>query len=276
MNMKAIFSLICGGALAIPSLQAGTFLSPETPSPPPETSSDSGWWFNVSLNSWITALEGDVGFRGITADAGMSFSDTLDQLDLAYLTHLEFGKGRWGFALDGIYAKLSDRATFERGPISGSLDLEIEQAFVGARVQYKVIDETDYSLELFAGVRWNYIAYDTHIHTALSFDRPLLQRFNRERDRQRRFTEDWFDPIVGARGIVNMTDQCYLLIAGEVGGFGVGSEFTWQAVVGLGYHFNAHVATLVGYRALGIDYEENDFKMDTVSHGPSVSLIFKF
>lgn len=244
--------------------------------PAPAEPAEKNWWFISATNSWVTAIDGEVGWRGMTVSADTSMSEVLDSLDLAYMTHFEFGYKRWSIGLDGVYAKLSDGASYEYGPIHGSMEMELEQAFVTARLQYRLVENEALTLDIFAGARWTYISTEVDVHTSLSFDRPALQRFNRERSRHFDFSEDWFDPIVGLRGVFNLGKACFVQLSGDIGGFGVESDLNWQAFGGIGYRFSPRISSLLGYRALGIDYEKENLKLDIVSHGPTVALMFKF
>ena len=63
------------------------------------------------------------------------------------------------------------------------------------------------------------------------------------------------------------------------GGFGAGSQFTWQAVGLVGYKF--HIGTVAttlfaGYRALSQDFQSSDFEWDMVVHGPLIGINFAF
>lgn len=237
---------------------------------------EGGWWFHSTLNSWVAGIDGDVGIRGLSADVDASIGDVLDNLDFAYMTHLEFGYNRWGIGLDGVYAKLSSDADFDFGPIRGSAAMELEQAFVTARLQYRLVDKEQYSLDLFGGIRWSFMDVDTDIHASFSFDRPALQRFNTSGSRRFDFSEDWVDPIVGFRSIIGLSDSWFLQTAGDIGGFGAASDLTWQAVAAIGYRFTPNVSVMIGYRALGVDYEDDGFKIDTINHGPAAALGIKF
>ena len=42
-------------------------------------------------------------------------------------------------------------------------------------------------------------------------------------------TKDWIDPVVGLRTLFDFTERWTLTLEGSVGGFGVGSDFTWHA-----------------------------------------------
>lgn len=63
---------------------------------------------------------------------------------------------------------------------------------------------------------------------------------------------------------------------GGIGGFGVGSQLTWQAFGGIGYRFNELISAAVGYRGLGMDYTKGYFELNTVTHGPVLGLEFSW
>lgn len=277
--MKNIIAMTFSGAIAVASLPA---FSGTEPPPLQDTAAiqsleeAGGWWFHSTMHSWMAGIDGDVGIRGLSADVDASIGDVLDNLDFAYMTHLEFGYNRWGIGLDGVYAKLSSDADFDFGPVRGNAAMELEQAFVTARVQYRLVETGQHSFDLFGGIRWSFLDVDTDIHAAFSFDRPALQRFNGSGSRRFDFSEDWVDPIVGFRSIIGLSDSWFFQVAGDVGGFGAASDLTWQAVGAIGYRFTPNVSVLLGYRALGVDYEDDGFKIDTVNHGPALALGFKF
>jgi hypothetical protein len=45
---------------------------------------------------------------------------------------------------------------------------------------------------------------------------------------------NWFDPFIGLRGRYNLTKALYLTGEAVIGGFGVGSEISWQMYAALG------------------------------------------
>jgi hypothetical protein len=67
---------------------------------------------------------------------------------------------------------------------------------------------------------------------------------------------------------------------GAIGGFGVGSDFSWQAAGLVGYRFGLfsddNARGLAAYRALCQDYKSgsgsNAFKWDMTLHGPRPAL----
>ena len=73
-------------------------------------------------------------------------------------------------------------------------------------------------------------------------------------------------------------------LSGDVGGFGVGSEFSWQAIGAYRFDFakTSHVtwSGMIGYRALYVDYERGTgvtrYEFDVLQHGPVVGISARF
>jgi hypothetical protein len=73
------------------------------------------------------------------------------------------------------------------------------------------------------------------------------------------------------------------LFAGDVGGFGVGSDFAWSVTGLFGYKWQAGTvewAILAGYKALSQDYTSGSgpqrFRWDTTMHGPVLGFSVRF
>jgi hypothetical protein len=68
------------------------------------------------------------------------------------------------------------------------------------------------------------------------------------------------------------------------GGFGAGSEFTWQAIGGYGFAFGTYngitFAGVIGYRALSVDYAQGEgrqrYEFDMIQHGPILGISARF
>jgi hypothetical protein len=89
-------------------------------------------------------------------------------------------------------------------------------------------------------------------------------------------TDDWWDPFVGLRARYNFNDRFYLTGKGEVGGFGVGSDFTWQTEAALGCQLSKRVFTEIGYRAFGVDYQKDGLTYDVIMHGAQITMGIQF
>jgi len=51
------------------------------------------------------------------------------------------------------------------------------------------------------------------------------------------------------------------------GGFGVGSQLTWQVYIGVGKQFRERYTLLLGYRYMDVDYRNAGFLYDTQMSG---------
>src|SRR5262249_2261027 len=80
-------------------------------------------------------------------------------------------------------------------------------------------------------------------------------------------TENWVDPVLGARFRVNFKKGWFANLKGDVGGFGAGSQLTWQIYSGVGKQFKEKYSVLLGYRYLDVDYVNGGFLFDTHMSG---------
>jgi hypothetical protein len=66
----------------------------------------------------------------------------------------------------------------------------------------------------------------------------------------------------------------------EIGGFGAGSDFTWQIFPSLGIAMGKTASLEFGYRWLDINYESGEgnerFGWDVLTQGPVVGFGFRF
>lgn len=86
--------------------------------------------------------------------------------------------------------------------------------------------------------------------------------------------QTWFEPFIGLRASAALSENWSLSLRGDVGGFGVNhSAFSWQIVPAVEYQWTYQqwqFGALIGYRALGQDYEADGLTWDVVTHGPLV------
>ena len=81
----------------------------------------------------------------------------------------------------------------------------------------------------------------------------------------------WFDPYVGLRARYNFNKTYYTAVRGEIGGFGVGADLMWEVETCVGINLTHCIFTEIGYRALGGNFEEDNFKFDVVTHGAQIT-----
>lgn len=96
--------------------------------------------------------------------------------------------------------------------------------------------------------------------------------------------QDWVDPHIGIRIILDITRGWSMTLGETVGGFVVGSDFVWTAAGLLGYRFGFfgedNAGVLGAYRAMYQDYSsgsgDDKFEWDVTLHGPIPDLSIEF
>lgn len=233
--------------------------SPVAPPPPAE----DGWHFRVAPYGWVSAIDGDVGIGHLSSPVDVSMSDTLDSLDMTYMGLVEASYGKWSFGVDLIYGKLSQDIG-GGGHLFDSFRFEQKQWLITPMVSYRAVETDRYHMDVFAGARFTVIEVE------------LTGRFARGGEETVSRDTDWVDPIIGVRGQADLSDKWFFRYYGDIGGFGVNSDLTWQAFAGIGYKVTDNVNVALGYRGLGVDYSDGPLTLDTVTHGPVIGLEVHF
>jgi hypothetical protein len=87
---------------------------------------------------------------------------------------------------------------------------------------------------------------------------------------------DFIDPVIAVRGVTPLSDRWSLLGYLDVGGFGVGSDLTWQAAVAANYQASDNLYLSVGWRHLFVDYASGGSAFQGAMTGPVVGATFRF
>ncbi len=215
---------------------------------------ESDWDFSLApFYLWAISIDGDLGIRERTVDASIDFGDVWDNLD-AVLT-FRFNtlyRNKFGFMIDYNYLDLGSETETDNVNIEAGFKSQIVN--LGGTYRLKSGINT---WDLLAGARYTHLEADIRLRN-LGADVGGDQ--------------DWVDPIVGVRYLRHINDNWSVRLYGDIGGFGVSSDFTWQAFGLVDFHPWEHVAIVAGYRAIYTDYETgsgaDQFSYDATVHGP--------
>ena len=83
--------------------------------------------------------------------------------------------------------------------------------------------------------------------------------------------ERWLDPYVGIAARYNLSKAWYLTGKADIGGFGIGSEITWQGSCALGCQVTRYIFVEAGYRYLYTDYNHDGFLYDVTQSGAQIT-----
>jgi opacity protein-like surface antigen len=223
--------------------------------------------------AFAAGLYGKTGTQRVLADLNMGFDDILENLQAGFMGTVELRRGRWGFALDGLYFELGDqRANSWQGPAgigsaTGELDVTATMQMYQLSGAYRVGDGVP--IDLIAGARYTQI--DTDLNLAATSGGVLPGG-----TRSLSANQNWWDPVIGVRVAVPFAQRWSVLLYGDVGGFGVGSDLTYQGIAGVNWQFSKHFSAKAGYRYLYQDYAKDGFVWDMAAHGPYLGLGIRF
>ena len=221
------------------------------------------WQHSIAPYLWIPGIKGQVGVNGIVSDVDVSQNDILSSLDFGGFLAFSGQKGKWGYYADIEYLKLSTETDII-SPIIKEIDMSMEQLRIEAVISYQAYETEKTSLQLYGGLQY------TYLNIALDITDNAGGKTSPSG------SESWVDPIIGAKLLHDFNDKWFLSLVGEVGGFGVSSDLTWQAMAGIGYNINECWSIIGGYRHLYIDYENDGFVYDTDTSGPILGGVYKF
>lgn len=262
------------------------------------------WRFRVALYGWAPSVAGSLTARGQTVNVNASFIQMLQKSDslLGYMGYFEADKGRVGFYLDTVWAKLGfgSSTTFSHNPIAG---LQISTSSnTAATYSFAIIEVGGlYEIARWPGSPGSFTALDgllgfrywnSRVDVNFDFDGTVdFTRLSNALGRNVEFSRgfaiarsgslDWIDPVIGLRLRHQFTPSQEIMVRGDVGGFGFQSNFEWQAVGVYSYawQFTGYqLGALIGYRALGVNYTNtgNNNSVDLVLHGPIIGFSVRF
>ena len=259
--LKSLVLLACSASFACPAYAADAISA----APDPEPTVTEGWTFSVTPYFWAAGLSGETSaFDLPVVSIDADFSDILNNLDFAAMAIVDARNGRYSIFGDLIYTKLSADSATPLGLAATTVDLTAKTfaGLVGAG--YSVLEGPAGHLDVVAGIRvWS-------VDTELGFSGPGPLG-------GRSFSDGatWVDGLVGVRGNYSFTPQFYvtgwaLVGAGE-------ADIDWDVAGGVGYRINDRFSATLGYRALGVDYSNDDgFLFDVVQQGPIMGLTIRF
>lgn len=225
---------------------------------------DTGdWVFNLApFYIWGINIDGDLSAGPATAIVDVSFDDLIDSMEGMFVVHFEtLYKRKWGVIIDVDYLDLDNRASLPMG-ISQDIALNLTLAELSG---YYRLHRDKHNFDFILGLRYINIE-----NTVSIVNGPILL------DEKK----DWTDPLVGVRWDWGFADGWSLIARGDIGGFGLGSDFSWHALGLVEWQPWKNASFIAGYRALDVDYEDGNgqdsFKLDATIHGPVIGLNFKW
>jgi hypothetical protein len=226
-----------------------------------------GWEFQLAPYAWLAGQSGTAATLPPLPPADLDidfYDDILGNINGALMLVGEARKDRLGVVLDLAYNNIEIEDPTP-GPFFTLLNSKTKSWIVSVAGFYRLVDNQKGFLDLAGGLRyWS-------VDSRLTITEGLLPA------RAISNEEDWFDPIIGFKGSAPLGDSRFFVSGfALIGGFGVGSDFMWDANLNLGYQWTETFSTTIGYRYLDVDYEDGDFLYDVAQDGLILGLSWRF
>jgi hypothetical protein len=254
---SAIAALAGGlGALAVLATPAAA----QSPAPP-----DDAWSFTLSPYVWFSGLGGEVtGPHSSSETFSADFGDIFGTMKFSFMGLAEARRGNFSLVTDLLYLNLQQGVPVpDRGAYSGG-SARTQSAEISLIGLYTVLDGSAGRIELGGGLRgwW--------------FDTELKLDAGRLPGRSLGSTTSWVDPVLSARGVLRLSDNLAITAYGDIGGFGVGSQFTWQAFATIDYRITDNISASAGFRWIHIDYDKGRTDISLDMAGPIIGVSLRF
>jgi hypothetical protein len=200
----------------------------------------------------------------LSADIDVSAAEVLDHLELGAMVAYRWESDSWSVQADSIFASLAGEQEGAQGLTRTTLDLD--QLMLELDGGYRFND----NFEVLFGLR--YWDFDTTIKVHGPGNTGVLASWKSGRD--------WVDPLVGMRAVTPINDKWSFIARGDIGGFGVGSDFAWSATAFFHWRTGENFSLAVGYRIFDFDFDDrgalNSFGLDMQQSGPGVAVAWTF
>jgi hypothetical protein len=222
------------------------------------------WEFSAAIYLWGAGIGGKTASG---SEVDVSFDDLFDNLNSAFMGTFEARKDKWLVITDLIYMDLAaDKKTEVTIPINvtGEADMDLTGKIFQLAGGYNLHADDRSRIDLIAGARY----LDLDMDTSINITGPLQNRPIKISE-----SGDVWDGIVGVKGQYALGQRWSIPYYVDVG---TGqSEFTWQAMMGVGFNAAKWLDIALVYRHLA--WEVDGDIIDNINFtGPALGAVFRF
>jgi hypothetical protein len=219
------------------------------------------WKHEIAPYLFAAGMDGTAGVGPVEADVSQSFSDIVSNLEMGFMGAYRATKGQYSITFDTIYMALGATKKGSGGLLKA--DADADQLALEGDFGYAITE----AVTLFGGLRYNDISTDVKVTGPLGANKASGSK-------------SWVDPLVGAIYSHKFDDTWSMSLRGDIGGFGVGSDFAWQGLASVRWQATPTVGVIGAYRYIDMDYEDGEgnkrFLYDMAISGPAIGVVFSF
>jgi hypothetical protein len=220
-----------------------------------------GWKHTIIVYGLGAGMTGKVAVGNVGADVNLSFSDILNNLQAGGMLAYRGETGKWAVIANAVYMGLGATKDLRTG---GSAESDIDESILEFDGSYRFARRWD----VYFGLR------GVHLGSTIEIRPQAGPTVSDNADKS------WVDPLVGLRFEVPIGKSWSFIGKGDIGGFGISSNFAWQAMGHFDWRISKTFGLMFGYVALDMDYEDGSggdfFRYDILSEGPFAGATFSF
>ena len=226
----------------------------------PAHAQSSDWTLNFTASAILTTMTGSLTSTEISSPIDLDLAKLSSEKE-GFTVDFDVWKGDWGLltGVQLIELKLST-ATEINNIFTRQLEETIGDVVVARRLAP--------GAHVYGGIR----AWSTAV--AFQLGEPTPGTLDG--------SDKWVDPILGGHLERPFSDGWFAALDADLGGFGIGSDFTYKAIGAIGYEVSPTFSILAEYSLLGVDYTTDtpaiggSATYDTLRHGPRIGARLTF
>jgi hypothetical protein len=214
-----------------------------------------GWHVSFAPYLWFPGVHGTVGAQGKLTSVHASATDLLSNFRFGLMGTAELRKNRFVMPMDLMWVRLGDDTGLPVNELGAtSADVKVDEFLLTPKIGYELVRMEKFEVAALAGFRYWHLGQNVKFNPS-----GLGLNFSS--------SQNWASPLVGGRIVTPLSRKIDVTIAGDVGGWDVGSQLEYQAVGLIGYQVNARWALEVGYRYLDVNWRGSGAVFDAAMSG---------
>jgi len=224
--------------------RAASSALPDAPAPPDSATASEGWRIDSTGYLWFPGTHGNLNALGHNLGYKASAADILSHFGFGFMGLVGLQYKRLVLTSDLLAIGLKSSNTRElQTPSVPEITSEVKfrEVMFTQKIGIRVVENEKIKIDALTGFRFWHLGTTLTVTPPPSGGSPYA-------------SQNWADPLVGGRIQVPLGAKLVALVAGDVGGWGAGSQLEYQIVGGLTYKVKPKWALGAAWRYLYLDY----------------------
>lgn len=226
--------------------------------------------FSIMPYAWFAGIGGTVGqFNGETFGFNKGFTFENLHMYAAFVGKIKYERVSFVFDVSYInYKSFGATSNNPNLPQEISANTTAKQAVFDLFIAYLFPSKSKKTMvDIYGGGRlWN-----------LDLEATVLKADGTQNTAPG-YSNTWLDPVIGinAEYVLDSKGKWGAWTKGDIGGFGVNSQMTWQLNAGFAYMLSPNFPLTLGFKYLGVNYYKNNLNWTVNEYGPTLGIGYRY